>query len=88
MREKAVIWFVLFVWLNETNQIDQINLINQTNQINQPVTVESLESSACVQLVRRFGGWQSQCYDPKSLYEYGFRPSATAQPWSIHLLFP
>ena len=30
--KSLVIWFVLFVWLNETNQINQINQINQVNQ--------------------------------------------------------
>jgi hypothetical protein len=27
------VWFVLFIWLNETTQINQINQINKTNQI-------------------------------------------------------
>jgi hypothetical protein len=32
-QKKTVIWFVSFVWLNETNQMNRINQINKTNQI-------------------------------------------------------
>jgi NAD(P)-dependent dehydrogenase (short-subunit alcohol dehydrogenase family) len=29
------VWFVSFIWLNQTNQMNQINQTNQMNQINQ-----------------------------------------------------
>jgi hypothetical protein len=32
-QKKTVIWFVLFVWLNQT---DQMNQINKTNQFDHP----------------------------------------------------
>jgi hypothetical protein len=33
--KKIVIWFVSFVWLNQTNQKNKVNRINKINQINQ-----------------------------------------------------
>jgi len=41
-----LIWFVLFIWLNQTNQIDQTNQINQTDQ-------QSF-SAACKTAMQRF----------------------------------
>ena len=29
---KTVIWFVLFIWLNQTNQLDQMNQIKPDQQ--------------------------------------------------------
>ncbi len=33
--ERRFIWFVLFIWLNQTNPINRMNDINQMNQTNQ-----------------------------------------------------
>jgi hypothetical protein len=32
-----LLWFVSFVWLNQSHRINQKNQMNQTNQSNQPV---------------------------------------------------
>jgi hypothetical protein len=32
--EKSVIWFVLFIWLNQTYRVNRMNQINQIDQTN------------------------------------------------------
>jgi hypothetical protein len=39
-RKKTVIWFVSFVWLNETYQMNQINQINKTNRSTRRATLD------------------------------------------------